>query len=81
MVSAKFLSHPTLADFSHLLKPDAKQGIQGKIHIDLDKGIAQADTPEEAAQLPAILTGMATAEQMEAAAGRQGMENHEGTRL
>ncbi len=69
MVSAKFLSNPTLADFPHLLKPDAKQGIREKINIDLDKGIVQTDTPEEAAQLPAIFAEMATARQRQAVAG------------
>ena len=58
-----------IANFPHLLKADAKQRIREKIVIDLPNGIIQADTPEEAAQLPAILAGMATARQAEVAAG------------
>jgi hypothetical protein len=58
-----------IGNFSHLLKADAKQRIREKIVIDLPKGIIQTDTDEEAAQLPAILAGMAAARQAEAAAG------------
>ena len=58
-----------IGNFSHLFKPDAKQRIREKIVIDLPKGIIQTDTPEEAAQLPAILAGMAAARQAEIAAG------------
>ena len=58
-----------VGNFSHLFKPDAKQRIREKIVIDLPKGIIQTDTPEEAAQLPAILAGMAAARQAEIAAG------------
>lgn len=58
-----------IGNFSHLLKPDAKQRIREKIVIDLPNGIIQADTFEEAAQLPAILAGMATARHAEVAAG------------
>ena len=61
MVSPKFLSNPTLGDFPHLLRADAKQRIREKIVIDLPRGIIQTDTDEEAAQLPAILAGMAAA--------------------
>ena len=60
---------PNINDFPHLLKPDAKKGIREKIVIDLPKGIIQTDTPEEAAQVPAILAGMAAARQAEIAAG------------
>ena len=58
-----------IGNFSHLFKPDAKQRIREKIVIDLPKGIIQTDTDEEAAQLPAILAGMAAARQAEIAAG------------
>ena len=58
-----------IGNFSHLFKPDAKQRIREKIVIDLPKGIIQTDTDEEAAQLPAILAGMAAARQAEVAAG------------
>ena len=60
---------PNINDFPHLLKPDAKEGIREKIVIDLPKGIVQTDTPEEAAQVSAILAGMAAARQAEIAAG------------
>ena len=58
-----------IGNFSHLFKPDAKQRIREKITIDLSKGIVEADTPEEVAQLPAILAGMAAAKQAETVAG------------
>jgi len=58
-----------ISNFSHLFKPDAKQHIREKIVIDLFKGIVHTDTPEEAAQLPAIFAGMAAARQAEIAAG------------
>ena len=58
-----------IGNFSHLFKPDAKQRIREKIVIDLPKGIIQTDTDEEAAQLPAILAGMAAARQTEIATG------------
>lgn len=44
-MSPKFLSNPTLADFPHLLKADAKQVIREKIRIDLPNGIIETDTP------------------------------------
>ncbi len=58
-----------IGNFAHLFKPGAKNAIREKITIDLPKGIVEADTPEEAAQLPAILAGMAAARQAEVAAG------------
>ncbi|TAE33771.1 MAG: site-specific integrase [Candidatus Kapaibacterium sp.] len=58
-----------IGNFSHLFKPDAKQRIREKITIDLPNGIIQTDTPEEAAQVPAILAGMAAARQAEMVAG------------
>ncbi len=58
-----------IGNFSHLFKPDAKQRIREKIVIDLPKGIIQTDMDEEAAQLPAILAGMAAARQAEIVAG------------
>lgn len=60
-----------IGNFSHLFKPDAKNSIREKITINLSTGIVEADTPEEAAQLPAILAGMAAAKQAEMAAARQ----------
>ncbi len=58
-----------IGNFSHLLKADAKQRIREKIRIDLPNGIIETDTPEEAAQVPGILEGLAKARQAEAAAG------------
>ena len=69
MVDPRFLTNPSIADFPHLLKPGAKRDIREKINIDLANGIIQTDTPEEAAQVPAILAGMAAARQAEVAAG------------
>ena len=68
-VAVETVMAPNINDFPHLLKPDAKKGIREKIVIDLPKGIIQTDTPEEAAQVPAILAGMAAARQAEIAAG------------
>ncbi|MDE2418422.1 MAG: hypothetical protein KGN32_11515 [Burkholderiales bacterium] len=48
MVNPKFLTNPTLADFPHLLRPDAKQGTRDKIRIDMDRGIIETDTLDEA---------------------------------
>jgi integrase len=58
-----------IGNFSHLFKPGAKNSIREKITIDLPNGIIQTDTPEEAAQVPAILAGMAAARQAEMVAG------------
>lgn len=58
-----------IGNFSHLFKPGAKNSIREKITIDLPNGIIQTDTPEEAAQVPAILAGMAAARQAELVAG------------
>ena len=69
MVSPRFLSNPTLADFPHLLKADAKQAIREKIRIDLPNGIIETDTPEEAAQAAQIVANLAKARQTVAAAG------------
>ena len=57
-----------IGNFSHLFKPDAKQRIREKITIDLPNGIIQTETPEEAAQVPAILAGLAAARQADMAA-------------
>jgi integrase len=69
MVNPRFLSNPTLADFPHLLKADAKQGIREKIRIDLDKGIIETDTLEEAKEAQRIKANLAKARQAAAAAG------------
>ena len=69
MVSPKFLSNPSLADFPHLLRSDAKQGIREKIRIDLDKGIIETDTLEEAKEAQRITANLAKARQAVAAAG------------
>ncbi len=69
MVSPKFLSNPTLADFPHLLRADAKQSIREKIRIDLDKGIIETDTLEEAKEAQRITANMAKARQAAAAVG------------
>ncbi|MCX7248743.1 MAG: site-specific integrase [Burkholderiales bacterium] len=68
-VAVETVMAPNINDFPHLLKANAKKGIREKIVIDLPKGIVQTDTPEEAAQVPAILAGMAAARQAEIAAG------------
>jgi integrase len=68
-VAVETVMAPNINDFPHLLKANAKEGIREKIVIDLPKGIVQTDTPEEAAQVPAILAGMAAARQAEIAAG------------
>ena len=59
MVDRKFLTNPTLADFAHLTghAPD----IRKKIRIDLDKGIVETDTMEEAKQAKGIVEEMARA--------------------
>jgi integrase len=69
MVNPKFLTNPTLADFPHLLRPDAKQGTRDKIRIDLDKGIIETDTLEEAKEAQRITANMAKARHATAAAG------------
>ena len=46
MVDRKFLTNPTLADFAHLTVRDPD--IRKKIRIDLDKGIVETDTLDEA---------------------------------
>ena len=69
MVSPKFLSNPTLADFPHLLRADAKQNIHEKIRIDLGRGIVETDTLEEAKEAQRITANMARAHRAAAAAG------------
>ena len=59
IVSPKFLSNPTLADFPHLLRADAKQGIRKKIRIDLDRGIIETDTLEGAREAQKITANVA----------------------
>ena len=58
-----------IADFPHLLRADAKQGIREKIRIDLDKGIIETDTLEEAKEAQRITANMAKARQAAAATG------------
>ena len=59
MVDRKFLTNPTLADFAHLTgrAPDIRQ----KIRIDLDKGIVETDTMEEAKEARGMVEDMAKA--------------------
>ena len=61
MVSPQFLTNPTLADFPHLLKPDAKKGTREKIRIDLDRDIVATDTLEEAKEAQRITANLAKA--------------------
>jgi integrase len=58
-----------IGNFSHLLKPDAQKGIREKIRIDLDKGIVETDTLEEAKEAQRITSNMARARQAAAASG------------
>ena len=68
MVSPKFLSNPTLADFPHLLRADAKQGIREKIRIDMERGIIETDTPEEAEKAMQIAASYSEARKVAAQA-------------
>ena len=62
----KFLSNPTLGDFAHLLRSDAN--IRKKIKIDIDRGIMEVDTLDEAQQVPSLLANMVEARKQVAAA-------------
>jgi integrase len=59
MVDRKFLTDPTLADFPHLFV--ANPNIREKIRIDLNNGIVETDTLEEAKEARGIVAGMAKA--------------------
>jgi integrase len=52
-----------IGNFSHLFKPDAKKGIREKIRIDLERGIIETDTLEEAKEAQRITANMARARQ------------------
>ena len=69
MVNSKFLTNQTLADFPQLLRPDAKQGTRDKIRIDMDRGIIETDTLEEAKEAQLITANLAKARQASAAPG------------
>ena len=56
-----------IGNFSHLFKPDAKQRIREKIRIDLERGIIETDTLEEAKEAQRITANMARARQTAAA--------------
>ena len=59
MVDRKFLTNPTLADFAHLTGRDPD--VCKKIRIDLDKGIVETDTLDEAKEAKGIVEEMARA--------------------
>ena len=46
MVDRKFLTNPTLGDFAHLI--GRAPNVRKQIRIDVDRGIVETDTPEEA---------------------------------
>ena len=69
MANPKFLTNPSLADFPHLLKPDAKQGTRDKIRIDMERGIIETDTLDEAKEAQRITANLAKARQAASAAG------------
>lgn len=56
-----------IGNFAHLFKPDAKKGIREKIRIDLERGIVETDTLEEAREAQRITANMARARQTAAA--------------
>ena len=68
-VDPKFLSNPTLGDFAHLLRSDAN--IRKKIKIDVDRGIMEVDTLEEAKLAPSLLANMVEARKQLAEAKSQ----------
>lgn len=69
MVDPKFLSNPSIADFPHLLKSGAKRDIREKIRIDMERGIIETDTLEEAERAEKISANYTEAKKVAAQAG------------
>ena len=69
MVDPKFLTNPSIADFPHLLKSGAKRDIREKIRIDMERGIIETDTPEEADRAVQIAASYSEARKVAAQAG------------
>ena len=69
MVDPKFLNSPSIADFPHLLKAGAGDGIRQKMRIDLERGLVETDTPEEAERAAQIVADYAQARKVAAQAG------------
>jgi len=69
MVDPKFLNSPSIADFPHLLKPEAKKDIREKMRIDMERGIVETDTPEEADRAAQIMADYAQARKVASQAG------------
>jgi len=67
LADRKNLANPTLADFPHLLR-DAPN-IREKIRIDIERGIVETDSPEEAQQAREMVADMARARAGRAAGG------------
>ena len=69
MIDPKFLTNPGIADFPHLLKSGAKRDIREKIRIDMERGIIETDTPEEAEKAMQIAASYSEARKVAAQAG------------
>lgn len=67
MVNPRFLSNPTLADFPHLLQKDVD--VRKKIRIDVERGIVETDTLDEAKEATQITANLAEARKAAAQVG------------
>jgi integrase len=69
MVDPKFLTNPTIGDFAHLLRPDAKRDTRKLIEIDMERGIFRTDTLDEADRAVKLAASYAEAKKIAAQSG------------